>query len=73
MSQALRSMFKCACVARVLIASLEDTKIDTQVGVAKLSSNTASWLTLEQASGVEWQGKTGQQDEMDTVIGYFCN
>lgn len=41
-SQALRSMFKCAGVARVLIASSEDTKIDAQVGVAKLSSNTAS-------------------------------
>lgn len=33
-------MFKCTGVAGVLIASSEDTKIDAQVGVAKLSSNT---------------------------------
>lgn len=39
-SQVLRSMFKCTGVARLLIASTEDTKIDAQVGVAKLSSNT---------------------------------
>lgn len=39
-SQALGSMFKCIGVARVLVASSEDTKIDAQVVVAKLSSNT---------------------------------
>lgn len=35
-------MFKWACVVGVLVASLATTKIDTEVGVAKLSSNTAS-------------------------------
>lgn len=33
----------------------------------------ASLLTLEYPVGVEWQGKTEGQDEMDTVIGYFYN